>query len=539
MNTLNAAAVAKKDKRLGSLKKFFGKANDTSSNTPTKQASPHNSGANEQPNLSGKTPLEGTQVTFRNGKLGLSEKKLNLERHPAVIAAVFGFHQLIAQLKQHEVDQLPLVSIPKEHWPLVAILVQERDVSLAALVKNIETQLCPVVFGEDSTKNSDIISAGAVEQAVLEIAQSKNYGVSLEDIQQHDTSYIDEVPQNLTIQRWEVKDMQLLPKDVQDVVAKRRALREEACKVCAVWFAGLDAETKTQLLAGTLKKLKGKITSAIPNQQTEASTALKETTAAAAAISIAGEGSEKITIATSSPRKKQRTLRGQRSLQNFFTTEKHAPSALPQQEIKNFYRSAFLPFHVRSHTELYRYQVPPDFDPRGIDRIVSYNVTHLDGLPDTAQLLREFVLTSKSNTSAVSGANARPLEISSVCEGVDLDEAELHLIKLRQLPIKLLQFHGCRRPAYFGTWSKNGRVVSGRRPFAREAADIDYEVDSDAEWEVDDEEGEELRSDEEEDDEDDDEDDDFDEENGFVVCDGEILTEPRQRYYEEAGGDSD
>ncbi|KAJ2452064.1 hypothetical protein EV183_003180 [Coemansia sp. RSA 2336] len=536
MNTLNAAATAaaaaKKDKRLGSLKKFFGKPGDTSDNTHEKQASSHNTGASEQPTAPSKSPLEGTQVTFKNGKLGLSEKRLNLERHPAVIAAVFGFHQLIAQLKQNGIDQLPLANIPKDHWPLVAILAQERDVSLAALVKNIEMQLCPVVFGEDSTKNSDILSAGAVEQAILEIAHSRNYGVSLEDIQQHSSSHIDEVPQNLTIHRWEVKDMQLLPKDVQDVVAKRRAQREEACRVCAAWFADLDAETKTQLLAGTLKKLKGKIASSAANQQTEAAATSKE---APAAVGVAGEGSEKAAMATSSPRKKQRTLRGQKSLQNFFNTEKHAPSALPQQQAKDFYRSAFLPFHIRSHTELYRYQVPSGFDPRAIDRIFDSQTA---GSPDTPQLLREFALASKPSAGAAGGIAERPAAAPSVCEGVDLDEAELHLIKLRQLRIKLLQFHGCRRPAYFGTWSKNARVVGGRRPFAQEAAEIDYDVDSDAEWEADDEEGEELRSDDDEDDDDDDEDDeDFDEENGFVVCDGEILTEPRRQRHE--GEDSD
>ncbi|KAJ1740486.1 hypothetical protein LPJ78_004368 [Coemansia sp. RSA 989] len=539
MNTLNAAAAAKKDKRLGSLKKFFGKPSDTSNSTPEKQASSHNAGTSEQPTMPSKPLLEGTQVTFKNGKLGLSEKRLNLERHPAVIAAVFGFHQLIAQLKQHGVGQLPLASIPKEHWPLVAILAQERDVSLAALVKNIETQLCPVVFGDDSTKNSDILSAGAVEQAVLEIAQSRNYGVSLEDIQQHSTSHIDEVPQNLTIHRWEVKDMQLLPKDVQDVVAKRRAQREEACRVCAAWFADLDAETKTQLLAGTLKKLKGKIASSVANQQTEAPATSKE---AAATASIAGEGTEKGGMAVSSPRKKQRTLRGQKSLQNFFNTEKHAPSSLPQQHTKNFYRSAFLPFHIRSHTELYRYQIPIDFDPRAIDRIINSQAAESDGLPDTSQLLHEFASASKPSAGGAGGAGGsamRPAAVPSVCEGIDLDEAELHLIKLRQLPIKLLQFHGCRRPAYFGTWSKRARVVGGRRPFAQETAEIDYDVDSDAEWEADDEEGEELRSDDEDDDDEDDDDEDdgdFDEENGFVVCDGEILSEPRRRH---EGEDSD
>ncbi|KAJ3174589.1 Chromatin assembly factor 1, subunit A [Geranomyces variabilis] len=48
---------------------------------------------------------------------------------------------------------------------------------------------------------------------------------------------------------------------------------------------------------------------------------------------------------------------------------------------------------------------------------------------------------------------------------------------------KLLQFHGDLRPAYWGGWIKTSKLLSGRRPFAQDSAVLDYDYDSEAEWE--------------------------------------------------------
>jgi len=62
---------------------------------------------------------------------------------------------------------------------------------------------------------------------------------------------------------------------------------------------------------------------------------------------------------------------------------------------------------------------------------------------------------------------------------------------------KLLQFHENLRPAYFGTWRKKSAHITGRRPFGREMELFDYEIDSDLEWEEE-EEGEIIKDDESE-----------------------------------------
>ena len=58
---------------------------------------------------------------------------------------------------------------------------------------------------------------------------------------------------------------------------------------------------------------------------------------------------------------------------------------------------------------------------------------------------------------------------------------------------KFLRFLEDTRPAYFGTWSKTSSVVTGRNPLGKDTSFLDYDVDSEAEWEEgDDEVGEDL-----------------------------------------------
>uniref|UniRef100_A0A8C9WZS7 Chromatin assembly factor 1, subunit A (p150) n=1 Tax=Sander lucioperca TaxID=283035 RepID=A0A8C9WZS7_SANLU len=49
--------------------------------------------------------------------------------------------------------------------------------------------------------------------------------------------------------------------------------------------------------------------------------------------------------------------------------------------------------------------------------------------------------------------------------------------------MKLLQFHANYRPAYWGTWSKKSLHISPRCPIRQDKDLLDYEVDSDEEWE--------------------------------------------------------
>ncbi|KAJ2080751.1 hypothetical protein H4R24_002842 [Coemansia sp. RSA 988] len=464
-------------------------------------------------------PAECTAIAFRNGKIAFHEKKLNLERHPSVIAAVFGFHQYVAQLQRESSAGLPLQGIPREHWSLVAMLIQERDVTVSSLVRSIESQLCPVVFGEDSASNADILAAGAVERAIALIAENKNYGVPLGELHCSSGSKIDEVPQGLSINRWEVNDMGLLPQDVREVVSKRRRRREQTHARCVQWFRSLEALTREQILTGTLKRLKGGTQSGITKGSTNTNTIM--TTGASSGGHIDdGSGAIEGAAAFTLPKKIQPTIRGQRSLQMFFATDRPCSPVSQPEKKKDYYRAAFLPFNVRDCAHVYRFQPSTSFDLGNIDKVLAPSLSE-DGAygdrPQISELLAKFITLSQPERRK---ARAR----LPVCDGIDLDEAELCLMRLRMAPIKLVQFHGNRRPAYLGTCSKTLQHVSGRRPFVQDTNVLDYDIDSDAEWEAEDEDGEDLQSEEDDDDDDDDEDDDdFDEESGFVVGEGDAL----------------
>ncbi|XP_028672331.2 chromatin assembly factor 1 subunit A isoform X1 [Erpetoichthys calabaricus] len=83
--------------------------------------------------------------------------------------------------------------------------------------------------------------------------------------------------------------------------------------------------------------------------------------------------------------------------------------------------------------------------------------------------------------------------------------------------MKLLQFHENYRPAYWGTWSKKSKVITPRRPLNQDKDHLEYEVDSDEEWEEE-EPGESLSH--SEGDDDDDGGDDDDDDDGFFVPHG-------------------
>ncbi|XP_023572703.1 chromatin assembly factor 1 subunit A [Octodon degus] len=83
--------------------------------------------------------------------------------------------------------------------------------------------------------------------------------------------------------------------------------------------------------------------------------------------------------------------------------------------------------------------------------------------------------------------------------------------------MKLLQFSENHRPAYWGTWNKRTAVIHPRHPWAQDKKLLDYEVDSDEEWEEE-EPGESLSHSEGDDEEEVGEDE--DEDDGFLVPHG-------------------
>ncbi|NXX38821.1 CAF1A factor, partial [Tricholaema leucomelas] len=93
--------------------------------------------------------------------------------------------------------------------------------------------------------------------------------------------------------------------------------------------------------------------------------------------------------------------------------------------------------------------------------------------------------------------------------------------------MKLLQFCENHRPAYWGTWNRKSSLIHPRSPWAKDSKLLDYEVDSDEEWEEE-EPGESLshsEGDDEEEGEDEDDDDGFFVPHGYLSEDEGVTEE--------------
>ncbi|XP_065714296.2 chromatin assembly factor 1 subunit A isoform X2 [Patagioenas fasciata] len=93
--------------------------------------------------------------------------------------------------------------------------------------------------------------------------------------------------------------------------------------------------------------------------------------------------------------------------------------------------------------------------------------------------------------------------------------------------MKLLQFCENHRPAYWGTWNKKTTMIHARNPWSKDSKLLDYEVDSDEEWEEE-EPGESLshsEGDDEEEGEDEDDDDGFFVPHGYLSEDEGVTEE--------------
>ncbi|KAJ3598910.1 hypothetical protein NHX12_032873 [Muraenolepis orangiensis] len=143
-----------------------------------------------------------------------------------------------------------------------------------------------------------------------------------------------------------------------------------------------------------------------------------------------------------------------------------------------------------------------------------------------------------SNTNALNDWIKKPRSESIIVEEEPKPEGAPD--RKRYGAMKLLQFHVNHRPAYWGTWSKKSTHISPRCPLKQDKDLLDYEVDSDDEWEEE-EPGESLSHSEGEDEEEGgeeagDNDDNEDEDDGFFVPHG-YLSNDEGALEEEEGGD--
>ena len=166
-----------------------------------------------------------------------------------------------------------------------------------------------------------------------------------------------------------------------------------------------------------------------------------------------------------------------------------------------------------------------DFDPDHFRSLIDIE-NSLVSRPIFPSLSRSAVQSRKRRTRKV------PVAVFATVmpNGNAFDEQPFAEQQIIHIPNKyrFLSFYEDFRPPYHGTWSKRSKIITGKNPFGKDSTYLDYDYDSEAEWEEgDDEIGEDVDDDAKN--QDDEEEDEgvaakmYDYDDGFCVADDQYL----------------
>ncbi|TPX31750.1 hypothetical protein SeMB42_g07710 [Synchytrium endobioticum] len=484
-----------------------------------------------------------SRVSIKKNKVVFNEKKLDLSSHPSTAADTVAFHEY----KKKHPGQLSV--FPPEGYPLLAKLVQDSDQTIGSLAASIQRRLCEFDEGEDSVKVDHI------KKAISVISTRVNYGIvrdgqSLPNLaiwrwEVNDVALLGDV-RDMVQQRRTVRNesksaleaqIALLPEEEQE---KLLATKQKKTKIPKDNAAPSTPSTTSSLAEASAADFNTVIESSVSSPakilkevdpvaaaqehvSTPRSAARKSKTLTKRKSAHQGEQYDETSIfpgeimdvdyspakmikksETKSDAKKNRTAdkrkkddqapKGQLTLANFFggSLKKEVNRPTPKPKDISDDVVPWAPFHRKEAVFLSPYNW---FDKPVVDGFRE------SLFQDHYQVSKAFLKTLAPPRSKFDKDGPHSTEAQSVSDLFNANsmmEIDNSLEQIRRLPWKLLQFDEDARPAYWGTWSKKTEAVSGRRPFGK-AEMLDYEYDSEAEWEPD-EEGEECHSDEEDED---------------------------------------
>ncbi|KAM0792386.1 hypothetical protein ACM66B_005066 [Microbotryomycetes sp. NB124-2] len=200
--------------------------------------------------------------------------------------------------------------------------------------------------------------------------------------------------------------------------------------------------------------------------------------------------------------KRQALVSKQKNIMSGFFIKK---SATPPVEIvtskskSSDFAKTFLPFHVRADVVV----APVNrFSKAQKGKAVAVEVNSKDKLTlqDSLQSFLKGVPKDRippynpHPTPAVSVRATVTAIQESQLTGIEPASHMRDLKDWRKVRVKLLKFAEDVRPGYVGTWTKTSKTIGPRTPFDRDEALLNYDVDSEAEWEEEAEDAEDLKS---------------------------------------------
>ncbi|PWN48437.1 hypothetical protein IE53DRAFT_197320 [Violaceomyces palustris] len=515
-----------------------------------------------------KTKNDPFLVELKGGKLVLKQKAFNWAQTLPVLQAIIAFQTFIASKKD-------VKEIPREHLHVVAKLVQESDKTLTELAKNVKSALIPEVdFGsEDSQGSSDgsstKLTLASIQAAITSVAERKNYGLDPSSISTtSETVTCDsQLPAGLQVWRWEVTDVNLLPKENLEKLLARRSERQIAKGQAEAIFSTLSESEKKALLTKR-KGRSGAMLASFPDESSasaskvtfskdevividddddnddegaalKSSEALKESVRQEKSnhcgVRERGEKAEehfgfstpkdrrkgKETVELSPEKLKEIEEREQAKLgrvkaREAKKAEKEAKEAeklkaKESQKKQASFFSAFIraksptkdikPSHPTPQNDFQRTFLPCQYkDLAPINRFAKPQTEIQVGASDKTkeELLQEFKCRARRRRAAqpLSRRGVHPpisvrdikriVTESDILGGNAIEEAKKSLEALKdqnKIQVKLLQFESDRRPGWYGTWTRSTNLIGPRRPLGQDPVALDYNYDSDADWE--------------------------------------------------------
>ncbi|KAI8072406.1 chromatin assembly factor 1 subunit A-domain-containing protein [Gongronella butleri] len=386
--------------------------------------------------------------------------------------------------------------VPESFLPILAMLIQDSDESIQALVHRLNELLSP--FNRDEQVAHAFNEA--IEERVRSIATFTRYGLELRNPDGQAPTPVSTFPLHLSISRWESNDLARTPLDFQQLVSMRRNERIAMSLSIVQLFGSLSPEqqhylvtpprqrkTQPQVEEHTIKIKSPEEVAAEQEKQKK-----KETERAKKEEEKRKREQDKKKREEERKRKEQSQLRLTslfKQTENKYTTSQSQQEFMPSM-------SMFPPFFVKDHVQLNAHT------PIHVDReefATSFSPLHnIISMPTVSGDLRQSYLAHLQQTKPEltrprrqsKHVNLRELfttthDLDAACQG-------------NALTMKLLQFTEDVRPAYYGTWNKQSTTISAKNPFTMDNEMVNYDHDSEAEWEPEGE-GEDIRSGDEDD----------------------------------------
>lgn len=183
-----------------------------------------------------------------------------------------------------------------------------------------------------------------------------------------------------------------------------------------------------------------------------------------------------------------------------------SPTKAGKDARQSDFDSTFLPFVVKARSTLAPINRFKPSTPLPEPKINSrLDLTKEEALRDMLQTVPRHRMLARNNAHpqpklSVRETMAQIGEYVAMGAEAQYDELRRRLQSRTQVQLKHLQFHEDHRPGYVGTWTKRSKLVAPRTPFEQDRSTLNYDIDSEEEWEEDDPDAEALGGSDEEDD---------------------------------------